>query len=93
MITNSRFQQAADAFLTWDQLYNIAVEGELYEICEYCLDPSDGVWKRMALAWTLEWFEAQEDYTKCARIRDLIEKHYTAPPSEQERLNQALKAR
>jgi|JI9StandDraft_1071089.scaffolds.fasta_scaffold215814_1 hypothetical protein len=92
-IIDERFQQAADTFLTWDQLYTIAVEGGFCSICEYCLDPKDGVWKRSALQWMLEWFEDQEDYLKCAKIRDVMKDRYVAPPEEQLRLNQELKRR
>lgn len=85
----NKYEEIADSFISWDDLYKKYVTSQDVTEFQWLLD-RDGIWKRLELLWLLGHFEDHEEYEKCFVIKGLIDKHFIAEESVQDRLNEML---
>jgi hypothetical protein len=73
-------------FQSFDDCYDLMVKNKNVDHCKYTLD-KDGIWKRLILRWTLEYYEYNELYEKCAIIKKYMDSDFVAPLEKQLELN------
>ena len=85
-----QYKEIAKTYRTYEDCYKLITEKNNIDILMFCLD-YDGIWKRLELEWTLNFFLKNEEYEKCEVLKNFMDEHYIGDEDKQNELNEKLR--